>query len=714
MILTGFFYSAIWKNEKNGHTIFRLATNKGKLVCEGKLPKIEYQTPISLDGKFIKRDGENRFIFRSYDFFEDNDNSIQVLNSGAYKKLSEKEKKRVVSYFPYGIFATVEQYQTEEKPMKEFLKSVPLKDKEIAEYVFDRTESFLKQKTLFKEIVSCGGTYANMQKIYNKYHKKSMEILRKNPYKVGLYAKMNFSACDILAKRYGYSTLSEIRADGFFFFAMDMVRSRGNCYATKANLKSACDFLNKNSCYEEKIPFLYVLSRATRHQNIYIHQTSNECHIYYKKIYETECSVAHNIKRINNSSYKLPFQEALMSKLEKDEHIQRSPSQQKSCMVLESTGIKIITGGPGTGKTTTINLIIKYCLENYKDMPVCLCAPTGCAAQHLSEKTGLPASTIHYLIGARPCSSHRNKENDSEDKFLVTNRKLQYKIYIIDEFSMTDLNLTSMLLNLIPNDSLVILVGDADQLPSVDCGNVLNDMISSGFVDVYELTDVFRQSSDSNIIENSRRIKAKEKTLKEGADFSILRVNSSENIRLLTLDYYRNATGEWQILCPTKKYETGSKYLNQVIQNEKHGKYMKQYGENKYFIGDKVMAMKNYEGQFFNGECGNVIDIDEDGMAVRFYNGEEIYFDNLMLEFLVPANAITIHKSQGNEYANILIVIPENAKHMLTVNLLYTAITRAKQNVTLLSENNTIDEILSHPKKEYRNTGLTEMLQKAG
>lgn len=706
MQLIGFFNSLIWKNEKNGHTIFRLITEEGKIECEGKIPKMEYYTPLILTGKYIKRENngikKTRFIFSSYDIYQDKNDSYRILSCGAYKRLTEKEKEHIKQYFPYGIISTVEHFQTEENPIKTFLKDVPKKDKENAAYVFEKTEKILHEKELFKEIVSCGGTYTNVLKVYHKYYKKSLDVLRENPYKIGLYAGISFQVCELLAKKYQIKDLSKKRADGFFFYAMTMIRENGNCFATKKDLKNAYDFLSKNSYFKTIPPFEYVLSRAIRHNSIYVDfEESDEPRIYFKKIYDTEKLVAENIKRLQNSSKQLNFSKENAFKIEKDSKITLVEKQRDTFQMLKTTGVKIMKGGPGTGKTTVTNLLIKYCQTYFKDMPICLCAPTGCAAQHLSEKTGLPATTIHYLIGAKP------GEN------IIDKRKLPYKIYFVDEFSMADLNLTQMLLNVIPNGSLIILIGDADQLPSVDYGNVLQDLINSGKIDVYQLTDVFRQKSGSNIIENAKRVREKQKKLIEGEDFFVIEMDNQKNLCDMALDYLETTKGEWQILCPTKKYEAGSRNLTRLIQNKKEG-LMKQYGDNRFFIGDKVMAIKNnYENNFFNGECGIIIDIDEDGVAVQFHD-KEIYFDNMLLEFLVPADAITIHKSQGNEYSNVLIIIPNAATCMLTVNLLYTAITRAKESVVILSENDTLTQMLKHPKMEYRNTGLTEKMEYVG
>lgn len=698
--LSGFIENTIYKNQLSGYTVFRLKSDEKTYVCAGIIQNLPYFTPVRLKGEFQENsEYPDTFHFTEYEeAVTSRDENIKYLIHGfGINNISIPDAEKMSEIMSDNIFKSVKAAESESS----FLKMFPQKYKNKAKILYAKAYGILFDKKMFHLIASIGGTYSDVLKLEDKYAGKAEEMLYSQPYRIGYMLDWSFKICDKLAEQAKINPLDKKRAEGFLFYAMKMSASSGSTYTTFSELKKNIQYLF-NNCYLGDISIEYILSFLVTNPNFVIEYTDSGAHIYFKKIRRFETNLVDNVSRLYESIHSLPFDAQLVDRIQREENVQLADDQKAAFNAFASEGVKIITGGPGRGKTTTINLLIKYA-ERMNLGSICLCAPTGCAAQRMSETTHHSACTIHYLIGARPF------EEEMVPDYNASNR-LPYKIYIIDEFSMADIELVSMLFEAIPNNAIVLIVGDSDQLESVGPGNVLNDFIESGVFEVYRLQTVFRQKNGSNIIGNADKIITGNSNLQTGSDFEIKSYEVESDALNACIGYLKTDKNEYQVLCPIKKHSVGTKNLNLILQEIKHKnqKNYKSYGDYMFYKNDKVITTKNNRKQgYFNGEPGIIVDIDDEGILIRFANDDEIYITNPYLNEVIPAHALTVHKSQGNEYPEVVLLLTETAKNMINTKILYTAITRAKNKVTIFCQNGIMSNIQPNRK---RNTDLAAKL----
>jgi exodeoxyribonuclease V alpha subunit len=380
--------------------------------------------------------------------------------------------------------------------------------------------------------------------------------------------------------------------------------------------------------------------------------------------------------------------------------------QEKALEVLKDTGVKIITGGPGVGKTTTLKEIIRIYEAMYPDRKIRLAAPTGRAAQRMTESTEKEASTIHRLIEYKPFEDYETFAEEVEGD-----------VFIIDEMSMTDVLLFSMLLQAIPSGALVLLVGDEDQLAAVGAGDVLHDLIRAG-LPTYRLREIFRQAGDNSIVVNYKKIHSGDWNLILDDRFRLLTFDTAEQMQEKTMEivkeYQRNGTfGELQILSTVKKkYDCGTITMNNMIQSVVNGNEKGLiFGSYHYRVHDKVILMRNnYEKNYFNGDIGEIIEIHGDSVTVQI-GEEEVTLEEEELEDLSLAYALTTHKAQGSEFPDVIVLLPTEPANMLQLRLFGTAISRAKRKVYVIAQTGAIEIIKEGRNDRKRNTGLTEKVR---
>ena len=438
--------------------------------------------------------------------------------------------------------------------------------------------------------------------------------------------------------------------------------------------------------------------------------------IYLPPFYYSEVGVARRIKDILSvpSIYNSFNHDKVLEQVQKESGIRYDDIQIEAIKTAAKSKFMVLTGGPGTGKTTTTQGIIR--LFRKLSAKVLLAAPTGRAAKRLSESTGMEAKTIHRLLEYKPPEGYkRNEENP-----------LDCDVIIIDETSMVDVILMYNLLKAISDHTIVILVGDVDQLPSVGAGNVLKDVINSGIVNTVKLTRIFRQALGSAIITNAHRINKGEFPILRGgknSDFFFIEEEEPHKIVQIIVDlcsrrlpeYYRvDPINDIQVLSPMQRGETGTSNLNLVLQEALNPSQTSiKYGGTIYKLGDKVMQVKNnYDKNVFNGDIGIITRIDpEDRIVVISFDGNEVEYDVTELDEVVLAYATTIHKSQGSEYG--IVVAPITTQHyiMLQRNLLYTCVTRAKKAIVLVGTKKAIAMTISNNKIQKRNTMLAYRLK---
>ncbi len=726
--LEGYVEKIVYRNQENGYTVLSLAADDDEITCVGTFVFINEGEYVSLEGNYISHPtyGE-QFQVTQYDIKQpDNAKSMErYLASGAIKGIGEALAARIVKKFDDRTFHIIE---NEPERLAE-IKGISIKKaQEIYEQFHGKKE--LRSATMFLAEYSIGVNLA--VKIYQRYKNELYEIIRTNPYRLAEEMDgVGFQTADDIAVKAGIGSDSEYRVKAGILYCLMQAAANGHVYLPKQELIGIAVRLlmvDENEvrrqldlcCFEKKV-ILQVLDGM-------------EC-IYHAPYYYLELNTArmlHDLNLIYNPDPALV--NARIDKLQKSFDIELDEMQRLAVEEAARCGLFILTGGPGTGKTTTINAIIRFFEE--EGMDILLAAPTGRAAKRMKETTGYEARTIHRML-------ELGKGGDGSGRDMVFERDesnpLECDAVIIDEMSMVDISLMHALLRAIVVGTRVIFVGDVNQLPSVGPGNVLHDMIESEKFHVVCLTKIFRQASESDIVVNAHKINAGEqiKMDNKSKDFFMLQRLQVNDILGLTVSLVRDklpgyvnaGSFDIQVLTPMRKGELGVENLNQVLQ-----KYLNPPSEDKaekeahgmtFREGDKVMQVKNnYQLTWkvlgfnritiqdgtgvFNGDIGIIREINlfAEIITVEFDEGRLAEYPFSQLDELEMAYAITIHKSQGSEYPAVVLPILTGPRQLLHRNLLYTAVTRAKNCVTLIGSKDTVWNMIENINEQKRYSGL--------
>lgn len=732
--LTGEVESIIYENRENGYTVFALETEDDTVTCVGIVPQLHQGESLEITGHWSIHALYGKQI-QITSFAKSMPTTIagieKYLASGLIKGIGKKTAQKIVQKFGEATF-----YVIEEKP--ELLTEIKGLTYEKAQRVSDifREQHELRRAMLFLQEFDVSPAYA--MKIYKKYKGRTFEIVKNNPYRlVDDIWGIGFRMADKMAANGGLAADDPNRVKAGLKYLLNAAANNGHCFLPKEELcKQAADLLQLHPDHiENAIRELQVGSEIWQER---IHGIDS---VYLNLYYYAEMAVTKRLLELAEE-YESANMEGVANaivRMEQRTGVVLAEEQRAAVLEAMSRGLLIITGGPGTGKTTTINTILQ--LLQAEDCEVVLAAPTGRAAKRMTEATGVEAQTIHRLLettflgeNTRRQTFERNEENP-----------IDADVIIIDETSMVDLLLMHALLRAVASGTRMIFVGDVDQLPSVGAGNVLKDMIHSERLPVVRLQHVFRQAQESAIIRNAHRINGGELPLlnEAGTDFFFLRRTFGEDavhaIQELVASRLPKFTGcdglqDMQILTPTRKGVLGVQNLNTVLQqtlNPPDGKKQeKEYRQIIFREGDKVMQIKNNynmawriygaggkrkdEGVgIFNGDAGILQSIDEtrEVLEVAFDDGKIVEYDFSQMDELELAYAITIHKSQGSEYPVVIIPVHSGPPMLMTRNLLYTAITRAKQLVVLVGTKEMIAAMVHNDREVARNTGLAQRLR---
>ncbi len=584
---------------------------------------------------------------------------------------------------------------------------VGLKRKQIEKAIASWSESKEVNK-LYTYLTSIRVDAANCKRIYEKYGSESIAKIQDNPYCLTEIDGIGFTTADNIAKNMGIKADNPFRIrSGIIYALAQSAQNEGNVYtpyndlikkaAKELKMEGADDTIIKNE-----------LDYLIKNDKVVTSQDGKA--VYSHKLYDAELTVAMRLWELLDSNTKSI---GVSDNLGKDSGITYDDIQMDAIRKAMDSKVMVLTGGPGTGKTTTTKGIISAWKS--AGLEIRLAAPTGRAAKRLSEATGMDASTIHRMLGFIGEKFTYNASN-----------KIGGDALIIDEASMIDIELMKALLLALPDNMRLVLVGDVDQLPSVGPGNVLRDCIESGVIPVVKLTRIFRQAQDSRIITNAHLIDEGKPIVydnSEGSDFFFLQDDNNDGISTKVLDmvvnrlpkYYGVPASEIQVLSPMKKSSNGVFNLNKMLQAaiNPHGKVF-EYNKN-FREGDKVMQMKNdYDNDVFNGDMGVVASVDneEDELYVDFGKKELVEYDKKNLPNLSLAYACTIHKSQGSEYKIVVMPFTTQFFLMLQRNLLYTGVTRAKQVCVLIGDKRAVAMAIRNGKTAKRHTMLKEKLRK--
>ena len=541
-------------------------------------------------------------------------------------------------------------------------------------------------------------------KIYHKYGEDSIDIIKKNPYRLMRDIDgIGFVRVDHLALKMGYEKTGNERCQAGVYYILEEMANEGHVFYEKAPLiQQTAVLLEIDNSYVENAIFTMVNNERL---------VEEDDSIYLPYLYRDEVNVADKLTSM--IFYKANSIECDIATIEATTGVEYDDIQRKGIETALSSGLSVITGGPGTGKTTILLGIIKALQA--KGLTIAAAAPTGKAAKRMAKVTGLDAKTIHRLLNYIPDEGYK----------FNSDCQLCYDVIIIDEVSMVNIQLMSCLLNAVPFTSKLILVGDVDQLPAIGPGNVLFDIINSNVVPVVKLEKIYRQAENSDIVVNAHRVNhglmPKIKNTKPDTDFFFIKETDYDSILKMIPELVKTRLPkkyeinplDIQVLSPMKKNEIGSWNLNVVLQESLNptGASIK-YGSTNFRLGDKVMQIKNnYEKGIFNGETGKIINVnpemkellvDYDGNIIRYEQGD---YDEIVLAY-----ASTIHKSQGSEYPIVIVPIVRGHYNMMQRNLIYTAITRARNICIIMGDIDMLKRAVNNSKAQKRNTKLQARL----
>lgn len=730
--ITGYIDHIIFRNEDNGYTVFQLNNEEGELTCVGKFSYIG-------EGEFLELKGEYT-MHPSYGMQlqvtnhrikepEDRESIERYLGSGAVKGIGPALAGKIVAKFGEDTFRIMEE---EPERLAEIKGISERKAREICVQVEEKKD--LRQAMIYLQ--KYGISIHLAVKIYQKYGLGTYSVLEENPYKLADDIEgVGFRTADEIASRIGIHTDSDFRIQSGIFYTLLQSVQEGHVYLEENVLSErAAQLLEVELKDIEK----YLMDLAMT-KKVVLKQDGEKVRVYPAQYYYMEMNTARMLKELN-INYDEP-DDLIRRRIDKlEEETESTLDEQQKRAVAEAVkhGIFILTGGPGTGKTTTINAMIRYFLS--EGMDIRLAAPTGRAAKRMTETTGYEAQTIHRLleVSGSPEESSKGGFGRNQDNPLETD------VVIIDEMSMVDLALMHALLSSVVPGTRVIFVGDRNQLPSVGPGKVLQDLIESHAFPVMMLTRIFRQAQESDIVVNAHRINAGEEVRldNKSRDFFFLKRQDADVIIsvILTLiqkklpRYVKAKMTDIQVLAPMKKGLLGVERLNRILQQYLNPpsvkKQEKEYGERLFRVGDKVMQTKNnYQLEWeiatkyglvvdkgvgvFNGDIGIVTAIHtyDETVEVEFDEKRKVKYPFKMLDELELAYAITIHKSQGSEYPAVVIPLLAGPRQLYCRNLLYTAVTRAKKCVTLVGNETVFREMIQNVDEQKRNTSLAERIQ---
>jgi len=694
-------------NEENGWTVLR-AKAKGFseiLTLVGSLGAVSVGSVLSVKGEW-KNDGKYGRQFAVSEYEETLPATVfgieKYLGSGLIKGVGPKFAGRIVKTFGAGTLDIIE-----EDPDR--LNEVPGIGQKRVDMIKEawQEQKEVKNIMLFLQDHGVGTSFAF--RVFNEFGAKSLSIVKENPFKLTEIWGIGFITADTVARKMGYDNESVYRCRSGLLYALNDCCNDGHCYMPREELiQKAAEMLNIEASKLDS-----TLTDMLLVHDVILEPPDN---LYIPPLFFSENGTAKRIRAILSCASPIPYTDEIIGWAEQTAGIRYDDVQKEAIRTAAKSKVMVLTGGPGTGKTTTVKGIID--VYQAAGAKILLAAPTGRAAKRLSDTTGKAAKTIHRLLEAKPPDGYqRNEEN-----------KLDGDVLIVDESSMIDIVLMYNLLKAIPDDMTVIFVGDADQLPSVGPGNVLRDMIDSGAVPVVKLTRIFRQAMESRIVRNAHRINRGEfPDLKNGSggDFFFVKQEDNSAIPGTIVDlcanrlpkYFRVKPSAIQVLCPMQKGENGAQNLNTLLQGAlNRSKAAVRRGGIEFKLGDKVMQVKNnYDKEVWNGDIGLIAGVSEEerAISVSFDNGEPVRYSMPELDELVLAYATTVHKAQGSEYD--IVVLPLTKQHyvMLQRNLLYTGITRAKKAVVLVGTAAAIRIAVNNNQVVKRNTQLAARLRQA-
>ncbi len=735
----GYVEHIIYRNDDNGYTVMNLMNGEEEIVCVGNFRTIDLGETLEVSGNYTEHPMYGiQLKAESYRVVEPDDEAgmERYLASGAIKGIGAALASRIIKKFGKDTFRVIEE---EPERLAEIKGISEKKAREIAV----RMEEKKDMRSAMVFLQKYGISDAMAVSIYNTYGEGIYGVMRENPYRLAEdVGGIGFRAADEIARKAGIHMDSDYRIRSGILYALAQSMAEGNIYLPENILLERCTSLLE----VDKEGIEPQISNLAMEKKIVV-KLADEKRIYAASAYYEELNCAKMLHDLNISMTQGNGWEASeekrvqqrISMLEKTQKIRLDELQKQAVLESIKNGIMILTGGPGTGKTTTINTMIGYFAE--EGMDIFLAAPTGRAAKRMTEATGYEAKTIHRLLelnGAsveekRLAKFERNEENP-----------LEADVIIIDEMSMVDIHLFQALLKAIMPGTRLVMAGDINQLPPVGPGQVLRDLIDSGCFPKVMLQKIFRQAEESDIVVNAHRIhegknialdnKSRDFFFLERNDVNVIYKHMIQLIREKLPPYVNAGSYDIQVLTPMRKGSLGVETLNGILQQYLNppdaSKEEHPYGNGLFRAGDKVMQIKNnYQMEWevvskygipvdkglgvFNGDMGVILEINEfsQELVVEFDECRRVAYPFHQLDEIELAYAVTIHKSQGSEYPAVIMPLLSGPRMLMNRNLLYTGVTRAKYCVTILGSRQVVGDMIANESQNRRYTSLCDRIR---
>lgn len=732
-VIKGYVEHIVFRNEENGYTVFHLTNRDGELTCVGTFPYISEGEMLEVSGEYANHNVygmQLQVISHQVKEPEDLVSIERYLGSGAIKGLGSALAGRIVRKFKDDTFRIIEE---EPERLAEVKGISERKAREISEQVEEKKD--MRKAMIYLQ--KYGISLALAAKIYEHYGQSVYRVMEENPYQIADHVQgVGFKTADEIAAKVGIHTDSDFRIRSGIFYVLLQSVTDGHVYLPQEELlRRTMQLLEVEICDIQK----YLMDLAME-KKVVLKEKEDGVRVYPAHYYYLELNSAKMLHDLN-VSYEIAEDaiEKRLQQIEEDAELSLDELQRTAVKEAVRNGVLVLTGGPGTGKTTTINAMIHF-FES-EGMDIFLAAPTGRAAKRMTEATGCEARTIHRMLEL----AYAPGNDDNRMEFARNQENpLETDVIIIDEMSMVDLPLMHVLLNAVMVGTRLILVGDQDQLPSVGAGSVLKDLIKSECFPVITLTKIFRQAEQSDIVVNAHKINRGEEVIldNKSRDFFFLKRQDANTIISVVIALIQKKLPKYvgadpfdiQVLTPMRKGLLGVERLNTILQQYLNppdkSKEEKQYWDKLFRVGDKVMQIKNnYQLEWeiatkyglvvdkgigvFNGDIGRITSINSytETVEVEYEEKKKVNYPFQLLDELELAYAITIHKSQGSEYPAVVIPLLQGPRQLYHRNLIYTAVTRAKKCVTLVGSDVTFQEMIRNANEQNRYTSLVECIQ---
>lgn len=696
--------SEIIKTERNGLCLFHLDTptkgairqSNGKVLCHGALSRISVAMPVELSGEWV----DGTLEVSDYKFTWISNNATAEFLVKNCKGVGKTTAKEICAFYGSKLFSMNRTELT--LSLQENFKKLNLQIIDnIVNELFQNKEVLYALEKIFSQM---NVDYSSILDIYTVYGDESVKKIKENPYKIGMEFGIPLTVIDLIAYSFDIKAFDFMRIEGIISYLLSYAASSGHTYMDAGKLAESVSNSSEFSRYHEKIPTILVSSTVLLSKKIVL----DEGKVAYASLLFAERDIAKRLQVLKAFESHIQVTDEEIDEVAKELNFHFGKDQRHSFKALETGGVNVLTGGPGTGKTTTINGFVAYYKKKNPGAVIAFCAPTGRAAKRLSESINQKALTIHKLLDYTPFdkdhSACKNQANPIEADLII-----------VDEMSMVEAELMAKLVAAIKNGTRLLLVGDENQLPSIGAGNVFHDIIHSGQFPVYRLEENFRQANGGTIHENSKRILAGKMPLHTD-DFQMFKAKDEADAYkalcyFMGRFYDKDDPFKTQLIEPSTKGVAGTFKMNHYI----HTKLIHDGIENvspQPMVGDKIIfTTTNYEAGYINGDIGIIQGITCDEVIV-WNDSETLRLPISAMHDMMLAYAYTIHKSQGSENEIVIIYLPEEMKHMMTRSLFYTAVTRAKDYVCVIHTGDALRTCIRNVSDRKRNTRLQEFLEK--